>query len=168
MKNMVDRIKENWTPHEKLLVHWDDKTMDTLDRASKEKRLPITVSGYGHTKLLASPSLGTNLKGVYGRKVTEVIIDTLIEWDCKDKVYGMEFDTTASNTGCKTGVCVTLQKCMKKNLLWLPCRHHVGEVMLSQVWKDLEIESSQSSGFQFFDKLKKYWTEIDTTPSDWV
>ena len=58
-------IKKNWAAPRNLLVHWDDKTSQTLDGSSTEKRLSVSVSGKQH-KLLGVSSLGVNLKNIYG------------------------------------------------------------------------------------------------------
>ena len=47
-------------------------------------------------------------------------------------------------TGHLTAACVTLQNKLGRSLLWLVCRKHVGEVLLSHVWEALKIETSKS------------------------
>ena len=57
-------------------MHWDDKTDQTLDSTSKEKRLSVSVSGKGD-KLLGVPPFGKKLKNVYGKRVCNVVMDLL-------------------------------------------------------------------------------------------
>lgn len=50
----------------------------------------------------------------------------------------MSFDTTAANTGYKSGACVLLeQKMEKKNYYNLPCRHHIFEIVISGVFESV-------------------------------
>ena len=148
-KKIPSAIKQEWKPPSKMLIHWDDKTMPSLDGSTKEKRLPVVVSGLGKTKLLGAPVLRKILKVTYGAKVTGATVGLLNEW--KFKEHFMVFDTTSSNTGPKTGACISFQKRLGKPLLWLPFRHHIGEV-----WKGLSIESSSSPGRKIFQDFKTY------------
>jgi len=67
----------------------------------------------------------------------------------------MTFDTTASNTGHITAACVSVQQATGKALLWTACRHHVGEIILVQVFNDLKIESSNHQIQLCLEGLKK-------------
>jgi hypothetical protein len=72
----------------------------------------------------------------------------------------MVFDTTASNTGHESGACVSIQRDVGRSFLWLACRYHVAEVVLSRVWNALEIEDSVGPETTMFKKFKKNWTSI--------
>lgn len=72
----------------------------------------------------------------------------------------MTFDTTASNTGHVSAACISLQQRMGRALLWSACRHHVGEVILSQVFNDLNIEASKSGEYMVFSRFKKHFQEV--------
>jgi len=60
------------------------------------------------------------------------------------------FDTTAANTGHLTAACIAIQEKLNKQLLWNACRHQIGEVLLSNLWKDLNIEVSKSPEINVF------------------
>ena len=60
--NIALKIRENWAPPQKGIIHWDGKLMDTLDGSSKAERLPILLSGVGGSKVLGVPQL-PNLAG---------------------------------------------------------------------------------------------------------
>ena len=79
-----------------------------------------------------------------GETIARASVQYLSKWNCKDSVVGLSFDTTATNTGHKTAACISIQKHVDRPLLWLPCRHHVGEIVLSDVWKKLGVEKSTS------------------------
>lgn len=46
----------------------------------------------------------------------------------------MSFDTTSGNACRLNGACTLLEKKMGHKLLWLACRHHVMELILSKVF----------------------------------
>jgi len=67
----------------------------------------------------------------------------------------MAFDTTASNTGHLTAACVEIQQYIEQALLWSGCRHHTGEVLLTHVFSDLKIETSQCPEYALFLRFRK-------------
>ena len=73
----------------------------------------------------------------------------------------MVFDTTNPNTGSISGACLLLQQSLKRKLLWIPCRHHICEVVLSHVWDVLNNEPSKAPTILIFKKLQENWCKID-------
>ena len=49
-----------------------------------------------------------------------------------------------------TAACICLQDRLNRPLLWLACRHHVGEVVLTHVWEDLGVEGSKGPKVSIF------------------
>jgi hypothetical protein len=45
-------------------------------------------------------------------------------------------------------------------LLWSACRHHVGELILTQVFNDLHIEASKSPEYTVFNRFKKHFDRV--------
>jgi hypothetical protein len=158
--SIADQIRDNWTPPATALIHWDGKLMNTLDNADKEERLPILLSGIGGIKLLGVPGLPHLSTERAGDLISEASIKLLDQWDCKESVVGMVFDTTSSNTGYLTGACIAIQRDLKKHLLWFACRHHIGEVILSHVWESLQIEVSKSPEVTIFTRFKDRWSQL--------
>lgn len=95
-----------------------------------------------------------------GDLISEVSIELIEEWNCAECVAGMVFDTTSSNTGCKTAACVALQNRLNRPLLWYACRHHVGEILLTHVWDALKIEVSKSPEILLFKRFKENFASI--------
>ena len=90
------------------------------------------------------------------------ILQTLDEWGLKDRISGLCFDTTASNTGLKGGVCVLIEREQERDLLNLACRHHVAEIVLEKVF-GLHDTSSKSPNIELFHHFKEYWPRVDQT-----
>ena len=149
---IVENIKSDWTPPRIDLLQWNGKLMLTLDGFRKEERLPVLISGIGGSKLLGVPAISSKSSDSAGKLIAQATVPLLEEWDCKDCVIGMVFDTTASNTGHKTAGCIQVQISLNKPLLWFACRHHIGEIILTHVWTSLKIEVSKSPSITLFER----------------
>jgi hypothetical protein len=64
-----------------------------------------------------------------GKATAAVVFQCLEEWQLQDKVVGMSFDTTSSNTGAVLGACSILQQTLGRPLFHFACRHHVLELL---------------------------------------
>ena len=69
----------------------------------------------------------------------------------------MFFDTTASNTGHISSACIKIQESLQRHLLWSGCRHHIGEIILSQVFTDLKVETTRSPDIALFLRYRKHF-----------
>ena len=69
-----------------------------------------------------------------GDQIAVAVVECLEDWNIKDSVKAMWFDTTASNTGRKKGACVAIEAKLNRNLLCFTCRHHVNEIIVSDVF----------------------------------
>ena len=120
------QIKESLTGEGPLTVHWDGKMMEDLTSIAHVDRLPKVIYFGGDKQLLSVPKL---LKGS-AEAQADAIIGCLNEWGVASRVNSLCFDTTASNTGRKSGTCVRLEFMLKKNLLYFACRHHVLDLVI--------------------------------------
>lgn len=71
-------------------------------------------------------------------------------------------DTTASNTGRINGACVILEQLLNRNLLYLPCRHHIYELVLRSVF-ELKLSISSGPEISLFKRFQQAWEKIDST-----
>ena len=134
--------------------------MTTLDSLEQEERLPILVSGIGGCKLLGVPSLPHLSTDKARNLISNATTTPLDKWNCMGNVIGMVFDTTSANTGHKTAACISIQRDLDKSLLWLACRHHIGEVLLEHVWRDLAVEVSKSPDVTVFTRFRDKWSQL--------
>ena len=57
------------------------------------------------------------------------IIETLAQWEIPyAAIIAMCWDTTANNTGKNQGSATLFENEMNRAILWLGCRHHIGEL----------------------------------------
>ena len=73
--------------------------MSTLDGSSKEERLPVLVSGIGGTKLLGVPAISKAAPLEGGDAIAKAAVGLAKEWEAKESIVGMCFDTTNLNAG---------------------------------------------------------------------
>lgn len=84
----------------------------------------------------------------------------LREWGLLDDTVSASFDTTRLNVGHLTAAVITLQNLLGRPLLWFACRHHVMEVILDHVWKDLKIEDDTSPELCIFKKFREAFNAV--------
>ena len=77
----------------------------------------------------------------------------------EDRIVVMCFDTTASNTGCKGGVCIKLEAELGNDHLSLACRHHVSEIVLEKVFS--LHDSARSPKLELFSHFRDFCLQID-------
>ena len=117
-------------------------------------RLLIIVSDKDVTKLLAIPKLKSGIAAV----MSNACFAEIRSWGLEDRIMAMCFDTTASNTGCKGGVCFKLEAELRKDLLNLACRHHVSEIVLEKVFS--LHDSARSPKLELFSHFRDFWPQI--------
>lgn len=71
------------------------------------------------------------------------------------------FDTTASNTGRKKGACQHLNNMFKRQLIGLPCRHHIHELLVGKAFKVLQFETAQSPNVEIFRRFQMEWHRLE-------
>ena len=84
-----------------------------------------------------------------GKNQAEAIKGILNDWQLDKQCVVMSFDTTASNDRKFNGACIHLEALLNHPLIWTACRHHIHEVILSQVFKSI-FGNSSSPQIMFF------------------
>lgn len=87
-------------------MHWDEKILPSITSKESVNRLAVLISGENITKLLEVPKI---LNGT-GKAQAEGVYNILQDWNLIDRVQFLSFDTTASNTGKKSGCCTLLEQ----------------------------------------------------------
>ena len=136
-----------------LTVHFVGKILPDITGRDSVDRLAVVVTGYNVDQLLGILELTNGT----GKEVSEADITTLLDWDIQDRVKAMSFDTTAANTGTEARACTLVEKKLDREVLHLACRHHMYEVVLSDVFKH---SLGQSSGPEIgsFKRFRDKWS----------
>ena len=82
----------------------------------------------------------------------------LHDWGLSDKVQAVCCDTS-SNMGRFQGACVYLEQILQRDLLYLPCRHHIYEILLRGAF-DEKISQSSGPTISIFKKCQETWPKI--------
>ena len=154
---LASEIQASFDPQVPLVLHWDGKIVEDFTGPGREHvdRLPVLVSGENVVKLLSIPKLHDGT----ATTITKAVTETIEEWGLRDRIKGLCFDTTASNTGIKGGVCLQLETHIGHELLNLACRHHISEVMLENVFRIYDV--SKSPNIELFQHFKEFWPQIN-------
>ncbi|GBM18226.1 hypothetical protein AVEN_38998-1 [Araneus ventricosus] len=71
--------------------------------------------------------------------------------NCVSQVIGMRFDTKTTNSGRFNGACTFLEQKIDRNFLWIACRHHMFEVLLSDGFSECFGKSTGLKSFYLRD-----------------
>lgn len=131
--------------------------MEDLTGKNLLERLPIIASHLGTEQLLGVPKLESGT----GKSIATAVFETLEKWHITDKVQAICFDTTSTNTGHKSGAAVILEEKLKRSLFWAPCKHHVRELGLKDIFH-LKVSPTSGPSASIFERFKNEWSKIDT------
>jgi hypothetical protein len=156
-RKAAEQIKNDFVPC-KSVVHWDGKMLPDVtgeDHGSVD-RLPVLISSLvdGSTKLLGVPKSNGS-----GWAAADAVIEQLKSWKCESLIVGICFDTTACNTGRINGACTFIEEGIGRNLLWMACRHHMFEVLLSDAF-GVCLGPSTGPDILFFKRFRDNWSEL--------
>ncbi|XP_076333078.1 uncharacterized protein LOC143237560 [Tachypleus tridentatus] len=133
--------------------------MPDLVGREKIERLAILVSGEGVEKILSVPKIDSG----DANSVASEIGSVLVECNVKDRIKSLCFDTTATNTGSKSGVYLRIEMLLERKLLHLACIHHILKILLSAVFSTLVIETSKSPDITLVLNFRDCWPKSNKT-----
>ena len=119
----------------------------------------VTSTSDGTTKLLGVPKLHAGT----GEAAACAITEQLQQWKAAPYIIAMSFDTTAVNTWPKSGACTLLERHMQRDLLWLACRHHMLEVLLSDAFT-VCLDASTGTDILLFKNFRLCWPQLHHEP----
>ena len=145
-----------------LVLHWDGKLLVDIT-GSKEMvdRIAVLVTGNGVERLLGVPKIGRGT----GQEQAEACLKVLDDWCLLQRVRGLVFDTTASNTGLKNGACTFIESTVGQEIAWIACRHHMMELVLRSVFTQL-FGASGGPNVGMFKRFQQQWPYIDKDSYD--
>ena len=157
-KTSSKQIQDNFDPQFSVIVHWDGKILPDLTGTATVDRLPVLLSGNSVSQLLAVPKLPSGT----GKDQSEAVFSVLKEWKLEEKVQGMCFDTTYSNTGQHKGACILLEQLLGRELLHLACRHHILELVAGAAFS-AAMGYSTAPVILLSKRFKAAWQHINKT-----
>ena len=131
IKKSAEKIKKDFQENMPnfLILHWDSKIIKYQQSGiSNDDRLAVVATipcDTPRSQFLASPSI----PDATGETMKDALINVLQEWAIpKERIIGMSWDTTSSNTGVRGGSATLFEEELGQGILWLACRHHIGEL----------------------------------------
>lgn len=141
-----------------LVLHWDGKILYDMVKKEMVDRLPVVVSNGKTVKLLGVPMV----KNGKGSSQANAVFEVLEDWGLETSVKALCCDTTSSNLGVKKGSAILLEQLLKTNMLFLPCRHHIFELVLRSVFEK-KLPGTTGPNVPLFQKFRNSWQNIDQT-----
>ena len=123
------------------------------------ERLPIIVTTKNIEQIIGVSILQRST----GEEQATAVYNALDEWGLLDVVQGLCCDTTSSNTGRLNGACIRIEQKLDKDLLYLPCRHHIYELVLRSVFETKIPQVTTSPSIPLFKNFQKKWIDIDSS-----
>ena len=157
-KKISKSVKENFRCPEKISIHWDGKTLKMKGNL-KSNRVCVYVSGADGEnvrKLLGVPETTAGT----GKAEADVVKEVLVDWDIKDQIVSIVFDTTASNSSGEVGACYHLEMYVGTPILWTACRHHIYELHIKKVTEKV-FGVTKEPGVDIFRRLKATWNQLE-------
>lgn len=139
-----------------VVVHWDGKLLPAVTGKETVDRLAVVISSEDTKQMLGVPTL----KAGTGREQADAVFQTLVEWDLTEMVKAICFDTTSSNIGRLNGACILLEQLLDRELLYLPCRHHIYELVLKSTF-DVKMPGSTGPDVKIFKRFQQSWSQIN-------
>ncbi|KAL4113207.1 hypothetical protein QTP88_016873 [Uroleucon formosanum] len=153
------RNKYKLSIDDSVTIHWDGKLLSSLIGKHNVDRLPIVASCNGKEQLLGVPALDTGT----GANQANAIFQTLEDWCITDNMQALCCDTTASNTGCIKGACILLEQLLQRNILYVPYRHHIYEIVLRSVFYVKFGTTTSGPDVPIFKRFQQFWSNVNTT-----
>lgn len=113
-------------------MHWDGKSIQNISGHKLVERIPVKAVCDGIEQILSCPRSGKQ-----GIHVMETVWKAIQDWELEDFVVSLCFDTTRVNSGRIKGAAVLLEKKLGRALQFLPCRHHIYELILKLLYSKL-------------------------------
>ena len=138
------------------VLHWDGKLLPSLTGKETVHRLPVILSIGETEQLLGVPILQSGT----GKDQASAVCEVLAEWGLHTYVKALCFDTTAANTGGVKGACMLIEQFLDRDLLYLPCRHHIYEIILRSVFEE-KMGTTTGPDVLLFKRFQSAWSGID-------
>lgn len=152
--------EKDFTVHGPLLLHWDGKLLPDVtgegDKYTADRVAVLVTSPEDFEKLLGVPKVERGT----GEAQAAACVATIDQWALRSKIRGLVFDTTASNTGLHNGACTIIEETLGRELVWIPCRHHILELLLSAAFRSA-FGPTAGPETGLFKRFKKEWGKVN-------
>ncbi len=135
VKIKAKQLRDNFVCPDHVVIHWDGKIIQVMSGLTEDRVAVVLSSTSGIAgQFLASPVIP---KGTGCAQATAVY-EICRQWALTigNAIKAMCFDTTASNSGYRSGAAVLLEIMIGYSIFYLACRHHIAELHISHANED--------------------------------
>lgn len=128
-------FRDNFKCPDHVIIHWDGKIVQVMSGLTEDRVAVVISSTDGMTgQFLASPAIRAGT----GRAQAVSVHQVCTQWNLTEgrTIKAMCFDTTASNSGVRSGAAVLLERQLDYAVFYLACRHHIAELHISHANED--------------------------------
>lgn len=143
-----------------LILHFDTKQLPAKRRGHFIERLAVVITSGKNEFLLGIPTIPNG----DAESISEAIFELITQFHLENQIVGLSCDNAPVNLGVYNGVCVRLEELLSKHLLHLPCRHHVFEIVIGTVFKNVFELKTKSPHVELFKDFNDVWDEIQHLP----
>lgn len=94
---------------------------------------------------------------------TPVIKKAFNGWNLGGRIVAICTDTTEINSDALNGLCVQMERDLKDSILFLFCRHHILELILTKIFSEIE-DLKAKPDMTIFKKFRDtHWSEINSS-----
>lgn len=157
-KDRVDILQNLSTSESEIILQFDCKRFKKINEShiGSENRIVII----SHSECDDVPLGVFQISSHSAKDCANKIINKIDEHNLRKRLIGLACDTEAVNTGRLFGVCKSIERELKTELLHLMCRHHIYEVILKSVFEILFGKTTGPSAISIFEPLRKNWDKI--------
>lgn len=138
------------------VIHWDGKLIPDGLFCKKIDRVSIIVRSATVEKILDVAALSDGK----GLTQAEAIFTAIQDLGNTENIKAICCDTTASNLGCRNGAAIHLEQMLETELLYLPCRHHIYDLVLFCVFTT-KIPGTEGPNVKLFKNFQECWSTVD-------
>jgi hypothetical protein len=156
-------VEENYS----LFLHSDTKSLTDsigdhgarLEKTIERLAVVITSPCFDGDEFVAAPGLENGT----GRAQAEAGVEAVDDLGVLALVDGVVFDTTFSNSGAHIGTVTLVENELGRQILKLPCRHHISDLYGKNTAKAVSGRISSGPGDVLFLRYKREWPNLVDT-----
>ena len=107
----------------------------------------------------------TKTSDATGKSITDAVDEAIKNFSVERSIIDMSFDTTNSNFGRNKGAAVLIEASLEQKFLYLPCRHHIYDLIVKEACK-LTFDYTIGPSSPIFETFRSNWQSIKNEVSE--
>lgn len=140
------------------VLHWDGKIVPDLQNFANVDRLPVLVTFEGKEQLLGVPKIESGT----GINQANCLYEMASDWGLYDGIQALCCNTASTNLRPLNSAAVNLERLLDRDLLYLPCGHHILELVLRAAYETM-FPGTAGPKVAIFQRFQSSWPNVNTT-----